>query len=1044
MIKGLVTFCVKRSGSVVIVGSIVFGLGVYLLETARLDVFPEFAPPQVVIQTEAPGFSSEKSELLVTKPIEKSLAGLPGLEKIRSQSSPGLSVITAIFDESQSIFLSRQLVAERLSLLSESLPANVANPTMTPLTSSASSLLGIGITSATKDLMEQLEIVEQQIIPLLMEIKGVADVHVFGGQDRERQIRIRADDLFNTKLHFGALEEKLEKELTFLANGFSENNNQRSEIFLNSQPITLKQLKSLVIDSIDQRPIKVSDVASVQDSHAPLISTARINQTPGIFLMVQSQPFIDSLNVTKKLEQKLAEIEPSLAISGITLHYDLFRPANFINEALSNIQKDVLIGALLVLIVLFLFLFNARCALISAIAIPLSLLSSIIILVSQGLTLNIMVLGGLVIALGEVVDDAIIDTENIFRRLRENKKKENPESPLKIIVNASMEVRHSIIYATLIVIIAFLPLLFLPGIAGRLFEPLGLAYIYALGASLLVALTITPALCAVLLSREKYLDTKDSPLVIFLQKKYLDLINRIQRHPSGISFSVIFCVSLGLAMIPLFKMEFIPELREGHYTMHMAGVPGTSHVEVNRVGKLITEKINSIENVKSVVQWVGRAENGADTFGMNYSEIQIEVGPLSGEDQEDTLEKIKAILTTLPGFEGASVPGFTFGIHTFLAERIEETASGYVADFVIEVVGVELEKINTDAKKITDILTSMPGARDVQMVTPTGIPQIKIDILWDRMAAFGIAPDEINRVITAIFRGIHVGELIIEENTIPVVLTFAGNLKNSINELKRLPLRSKYGQAFKLGDVTNIYFDTGKSKILRSGGKRIQAITANIEGRDIFNFEKEVKARINREITFFPGNYYTVLGSATESGQSTSALIRNAIIALFFVILILRIALNSNINLLIVLANLPFCLIGGVIAIVFTGGWLSIGSLVGFVTLFGITIRNSIMLTSHYQHLVKNENLPWNFATAALGASQRLPSILMTAIVTALGLLPLILGSGEPGREIEGPMASIIVGGLFSSTILNLLILPTLLAKYGEFDPTKEKVLPIQ
>ena len=1037
MIKDLVTFCVKRSGSVVIVGLIVFGLGIYLLETARLDVFPEFAPPQVVIQTEAPGFSSEKSELLVTKPIEKSLAGLPGIEKIRSQSSPGLSVITAIFDESQNIFLSRQLVAERLSLLSESLPTNVANPTITPLTSSASSLLGIGITSPTKDLMEQLEIVEQQIIPLLMETKGVADVHVFGGQDRERQIRIRADDLFNTKLHFGALEEKLEKELTLLANGFSENNNQRSEIFLNSQPITLKQLKSLVIDSIDQRPIKVSDIASVEDSHAPLISTARINQTPGIFLMVQSQPFIDSLNVTRELEQKLAEIEPSLDISGITLHYDLFRPANFINEALSNIQKDVLIGAFLVLIVLLLFLFNARCALISAIAIPLSLLSSIIILVSQGLTLNIMVLGGLVIALGEVVDDAIIDTENIFRRLRENKKKENPESPFNVIVNASMEVRHSIIYATLIVIIAFSPLLFLPGIAGRLFEPLGLAYIYALGASLLVALTITPALCAVLLSRKKYLDTKDSPLVSFLQKKYLDLINRIQRHPSGISFSVIFCVSLGLAMIPLFKMEFIPELREGHYTMHMAGVPGTSHVEVNRVGKLITEKINSIENVKSVVQWVGRAENGADTFGMNYSEIQIEVGPLSGEDQENTLEKIKATLTTLPGFEGASVPGFTFGIHTFLAERIEETASGYVADFVIEVVGLELEKINTDAKKITDILTSIPGARDVQMVTPTGIPQIKIDILWDRMAAFGIAPDEINRVITAIFRGIHLGELVIEENKIPVVLTFSGNMKNSLNELKQLPLRSKHGQAFKLGDVTNIYFDTGKSKILRSGGKRIQAITANIEGRDIFNFEKEVKARIDNEITFFPGNYYTVLGSATESGQSISTLIRNAIIALFFVILILRVALNSNVNLLIVLANLPFCLIGGIVAIVFTGGWLSIGSLVGFVTLFGITIRNSIMLTSHYQYLVKNENLPWNFSTAALGASQRLPSILMTAIVTALGLLPLILGSGEPGREIEGPMASIIVGGLFSSTILNLLILPTLLAKYGEFNPIK-------
>ncbi len=793
MIKDLVTFCVKRSGSVVIVGLIVFGLGIYLLETARLDVFPEFAPPQVVIQTEAPGFSSEKSELLVTKPIEKSLAGLPGIEKIRSQSSPGLSVITAIFDESQSIFLSRQLVAERLSLLSESLPANVANPTITPLTSSASSLLGIGITSVTKDLMEQLETVEQQIIPLLMETNGVADVHVFGGRDRERQIRIRAGDLFNSNIHLEDLEKKLTMELGLRASGFSENNNQRSEIFFNSQPVTLEQLKSLVIGSIDQRPVKVSDIASVEDGHAPLISTARINQTPGIFLMIQSQPFIDSLDVTKNLEQKLAEIEPSLAIAGITLHYGLFRPANFINEALSNIQKDVLIGAFLVLIVLFLFLFNARCALISAVAIPLSLLSSIIILVSQGLTLNIMVLGGLVIALGEVVDDAIIDTENIFRRLRENKKKETPEPSFKVIINASMEVRHSIIYATLIVIIAFSPLLFLPGIAGRLFEPLGLAYIYALGASLLVALTITPALCAVLFSREKYLDTKDSPLVLKLKHKYLIIIHKIQRYPSAISLFVIFFVSLGAAIIPLFKMEFIPELREGHYTMHMAGIPGTSHIEMNRVGKLITEKINSIENVKSVVQWVGRAENGADTFGMNYSEIQIEVGPLSGKDQKDTLDKIKATLTTLPGFEGVSIPGFTFGIHTFLAERIEETASGYAAEFVLEVKGLDLENINSDAKKIAEIISSISGAKAVQMVTPTGIPQIKIDILWDRMAAFGIAPDEINRVITAIFRGIHVGELVIEENMIPVILTFAGNVKNSINELKQLPIRSKNG-----------------------------------------------------------------------------------------------------------------------------------------------------------------------------------------------------------------------------------------------------------
>ncbi|OUV99797.1 MAG: hypothetical protein CBD16_07515 [Betaproteobacteria bacterium TMED156] len=1034
MLKRVVTFCVKNASTIFVIGLTIFFYGIYSIQTAKLDIFPEFAPPQIVIQTEAPGFSSELTELLVSKPIEKSLVGLLGIKSIRSQSTPGLSVVTIIFDDKNSIFLNRQLVNERLSLISNDLPKNVYTPEITPITSSASSILGFGITSETRSLMDLREVAELSIRPSIMGTVGVADIHIFGGDVRNRQIEIIPKLLHNSKISIEDVIDSVKKNSVITAIGFLENNNQRIEASVKTKNQSISDLEAIAVKSFDSRPILLGDISTISDQPAPAISVASINGVQGVFIMAQGQLGADTYKTTLALETKLNELVPMFEREGVTLHRNLFRPANFIEEAVTNVQRDILIGASLVIAVLFGFLYNAKTALISAIAIPLSLLTSIIILVFQGVALNIMVLGGLVIALGEVVDDAIIDAENVFRRLRENKTLSNPLSSASVIIKASLEVRHSIIIATLIVVLVFTPLLFLPDVTGRLFKPLGLAYIYALGSSLLIAITITPALCYLLLKNTSSLKIKDSPTITWLKNNYKHILIKIEKAPKELIGIVIFLIISSLAAINLFRFEFIPELREGHYIVHMTAIPGTSSKEMLRVGNIVTKRIREIDGVKSTTQWVGRAENGADTFGTHYSEIQVEVGPLTASKQEIIVNEIKASLSKIPD-QGNSIPfpGFVFGINTFLAERIEETVSGYVSDFVIEVVGLNLTTIDKDAKNIAHLLSSTKGFSNVQIVSPLSAPQLKISLKDQKISERGLNSEEINRIFGLIFHGIEVAEIIDGERKIPIRISINDNFQNKIDLIKNLRFISKDGISFKISEVAKLELETGRSKILRNSGKRVQAITADIENIDFSNLEQKIRKLIDNNIKLSQNNYLTLSGTSIETSSNFKRLLVASLISFIGVILLLKFAMRTNRNLIIVLLNLPFCLIGGVLAVFINGGWLSIGAMVGFITLFGITIRNSIMLVSHYHYLVETEKMVWNFSTALKGASDRLPSILMTAIVTGLGLLPLVLGSGEPGREIEGPMASIIVSGLITSTILNLLIFPSLFLRYGDF-----------
>ncbi len=1033
MLGKLIRFSIRYPAVVLVMALIVLGYGIYSTRIAKLDVFPEFAPPQVVIQTEAPGFSAELVESLVTRHIESAMFGTVGVSNMRSQSIPGLSIVTVVFGDDSDVYRNRQLVSEKLTTLANHLPLGVAVPNITPLTSSASSVLGIGLTSDKRDLMDVYDLAQYTVKPHLLGASGVADVNIFGGKVRQWQVQFDTDALIRHGVTIDEVIEATRRASGLRPGGFVDGRNQRVIVSADGQIDSVEQLGQAKLVMRGTQALRLRDVAHITQATAPSISAANVNGKPGVFLMVQGQLGANTFETTLRIEERLAQLEPMLKLEGVTVHKDLFRPAGFIETSIGNIQRDILIGSALVVAVLFLFLFNARAALISAVAIPLSLLGSVIVLVHQGVSLNIMVLGGLVIALGEVVDDAIIDVENIFRRLRENREQGNPRNDWRVVLTASLEVRSSVVFATFIVVLVFMPMLFLSGVAGRMFQPLALTYIYALLASLVVALTVTPALCYLLLNRGIPLRSSDPPLVHWLKLRYERLLRHIEGSANVVIFSTLITVLLGMAAIPLFRIEFVPELREGHYIVHMTALPGTSETESLRLGEKVIKAIQSVDKVKSVTQWVGRAQNGADTFGMHYSEIEVEIGPLAASDQKAVLDAIRNKLTTVDGKPGvAPFPGVSFAINTFLAERIEETVSGYAAEFVIEIFGQDLDMLDRDANLIAQAIAAIPGAHDVTTQSQPGTPQLEFILDPVRIAQKGLQTTEVLDLIRTYYGGVEAGQVVQEGRVIPLVTIASEEQRSALHRIHQLRFPMADGGWFSLRDVADIRETNGRSKILRKDGKRVQTITCNISGRDMPSFVNEVKAVIAKT-GLSPGNYVDIGGDAVALRQARNELLTHAALAMAGVMLLLYLALGNFRNLMITLLNLPFALIGGILAVMFTSGWLSIGSLVGFVTLFGITLRNTIMLVSCYKQLVEVDGLPWGLETAIKGASERLPSILMTAIVTALGLLPLVIGSGEPGREIEGPMACIIVGGLLTSTVLNLLILPALLLRFGHF-----------
>lgn len=1027
MLATLVRFSIRFHGIVIALAVLVLLYGAYSFSHAGLDIFPEFSPKRVIVQTEASGLAAEQVEVLVTRTIETGISGLAGLESVRSESIQGLSVVTATFADDTDIYRNRQLISERLGTLGTQLPAGIT-PVAIPLSSSSATVLTLGLHSEQQDLQALRSLVTWTLVPRLLSVPGVADVNVFGGEVTQLQIQVEPLQLQRFGLALDDIIAAATQASLHLGAGFIENGNQRLTLQVSGMPVTPEEFAKIPIPHAGEgRSLTLGEVASLHYAPEPPIGAAQIMGKSGIVMMIIGQYGANTLTVSRQVEQALQELQPLFQHEGITFYEHLFRPADYIERSLANLSGHLLIGGLFVLIILYLFLFNVRTALIAAVAIPVSLSAAVLILLALDVHLNIMVLGGLAIALGEVVDDAIIDTENIFRRLREYHQSANPPERgaiAQVIYNASLEVRSSVVYASFIVALVFVPLLTLDGVAGRLFAPLGYAYILAILASLLVALTLTPALCHLLLGQTAR-HASEPPLIRRLKPLYQTLLNAVHRH-----FKLILTLSVGLCLwgfsqFTSLDSQFLPELREGHYMVHTSSIPGTSLQESLRIGSRLTEQFLQIPGVESVSQWAGRAQRGADTYGSHYSEYEVRLKPLSGAAQQQIMDKLRDIL--------AAFPGISYEANTFLTERIDETLSGYTAAVVVNLYGNDLDKLDAKAQAVAHIMGGLAGATDVQLRSPPATPLLQVRLNLDQLAFYGVLPATVAETLQAAYETRIVGKTVQGNQILNVAVTLPPHLRESPDAIGDLPLRAKEGGFIKLRQVADIHHTTSRYTVLHQNAQRRQTVTCNVQGRDLDAFMQELKTRVLQEIPISKDSYPEFTGAAVEQAKARQALIIHALLAGTGVLIFIYLAIGSLRLMLLTLCNLPFALIGGVAAVLLTHATLSVGSVVGFVTLFGITVRNSIMLLSHYRHLVEVEGRPWTQATALLGAQERLPSILMTALVTALAMFPIAFNSDNPGREIMGPMAAIIVGGLASSTVLNLLLLPGILLRYGRF-----------
>jgi CzcA family heavy metal efflux pump len=1026
MLNALVRFSLRFRGVILALAFALVGYGVFSILQAKYDVFPDFAPPQVTIQTEAPGLSPEQVELLVTQPIENAINGVPGIQALRSQSPQGLSIILAVFSDQSDVYQARQSISERLASLAGGLPQGVHAPVMTPLTSPTGVVSVFGLTSKQQSLMSVRTVADWTIRQRLLAVPGVALVNVFGGETKEFQIQFEPDQLIRHNLSIEEVLTAARQATAIRGGGFVENANQRIVLNTEGQAGTVDQIAGTVVAHQNGVNITLGDVAHVVEAPEPAFGAASIMGETGVVLVVSSQYHANILEVTRAVDEALRELQPAVEKQGITLHLNLFRPASFIETALANIRSSLLIGAVLVILVLFLFLFNFRVAAISCTAIPLSLLTAVVVLDHMGFSLNTLTLGGLAIALGEVVDDAVIDVENILRRLRENARSEHPRPATDVVLKASIEVRSAVVYATFAVALIFLPVLTLSGVAGKIFAPLGIAYIASILASLLVALTITPALSLIFLRNAPSHGAEPPVVVRWLQRRYHGLLLRVESHHRIVLALTALLTFAGLALVPLLHTEFLPEFREGHFVVHVSAIPGTSIDESLRIGREVTQALTRLPYVRSVAQRVGRSEQADDTWGVHYSEFEVDLKPLEGEAAQAAETEIRKAL--------ADIPGVTVSVKTFLAERIEETISGYTASVVVNLYGNDLDQLDHEAAQVAQVVSSIAGARDVQLQAPPGTPQEAVTLRNSDLRRWGLNPVGVLDGVHTAFGGEVVGEVYQGNQVFGVRTILDPKQRRSVDNIADLPLRNDAGIYLTLGQVANVYETSGRFTILHDGARRVQTITANVSGRDVGSFVADARRKIQQKIALPAGSYVEFGGTAEAEAQSRRTLILHSALAGLGILLLLSIVLMNVRNLLLVLVNLPFALVGGVLIVLITSSTLSLGGLIGFVTLFGITLRNSIMMISHYEHLVAEEGMTWGPETALRGAIERLTPILMTATVTGLGLLPLALGSGNSGREIEGPMAIVILGGLITSTALNLLVLPTLALRYGRFE----------
>jgi CzcA family heavy metal efflux pump len=1036
MIRWIVGSSLKLRYMVLALAVALMSIGIYQLRSVPVDVFPEFAPPYVEIQTEALGLSAAEVEQLVTVPMEELINGVPWLQTMRSDSIPGLSSIVLIFEPGTDIMRARALVQERLTQAHGLPTRNVSKPPvmLQPL-SSTSRVMMVGLSSDQMSLIDMSVLTRWTIRPRLMGVPGVANVAVWGMRQRQLHVqvdpeRLRANDLSLNQIVETAGNALWVSPLSWLTastpgvtGGFVDTPQQRlgvRHILPISAPEDLSQV------NVVGTKLRLGDVTNVVEDHQPLIGDAVLGGGPGLLLVIEKFPWANTLDVTRGVEQALGELGPGLA--GIKADSTIFRPATFIEMAINNLTWSLLIGLLLVVLVLIAFLFEWRIAVISMVTIPLSLLAAALVLHWRGETMNTMILAGLVIALGAIVDDAIIDIENIARRLRQHSAEGGEKSISEIILAASLEVRSSIVFATLIVVLAVVPVLFLDGLSGAFFQPLALSYVLALLASMVVALTVTPALALVLLSKAS-LDRREPPLVRWMQGGYNRLLTRIIRAPRAVFAIVVLVIVAGLAVTPFLGQSLLPSFKETDLMIDWVGAPGTSHPEMTRITQESAKELRAIPGVRNFGAHIGRAVMGDEIVGINSTESWLSIDPSADYDAT-----VAGVQQAVGGYAGIDRE-----VLTYLRERTRDALTGSGDAIVVRIYGPELPILRQKADEVRQALSGIEGIADLRIESQIEEPNIEIEVDLAKAEPYGLKPGDVRRAAATLVNGLEVGNLFEEQKVFEVVVVGAPNLRESVTSLRELQIETPNGSYVRLEDVANVRIVPLPNIIQREGQQRRIDVGISVQGRDLGSVARDVESRL--QSVAFPLEYHPeLLGEYAERQAAQGRLLGFGIAAVIGIFLLLQASFASWRLAILAFVTLPSALVGGLIAAYLGGGILSLGSLVGFFAVLGIAARNGIMLISHYQHLEHEEGQSFGADLVVRGARERLAPIVMTSLATALALAPLVVAGNIAGHEIERPMAIVILGGLVTSTLLNLFVAPVLYLRYGA-SPAPEPAL---
>jgi CzcA family heavy metal efflux pump len=1027
-IRAIVSTSLRLRYLVIVGAAAMMVFGIATLHDQRVDVFPEFAPPRIVIQTASLGLSTSDVEELVTVPLEQALRGVPNVTTLRSKSVPQLSSIEMLFDPSTDLLKDRELVQERLATVAPSLPTWAAPPVMLAPVSATGRAMEIGMTSTKQSLIEMSMDAYWNIRARLLRVPGVANVAIWN--ERLQMMTVQVDPkrmaakgaTLETVMEAtaGAVDSGLLKFSTGAVigtGGTIETPNQRLSVRNVLPVVTPSDMAKIPVDGAHRAGVRIGDVASVKYANQPLFGDAVINGKPGLLLVVEKLPWADTQALTAGVEAAIHELQPGLPDVAFDTH--VFRQSDFIQLSIDNLTQALVLGFLLVVAIVALFLFEWRAALISLVTIPLSLLATLLVLHWRGATINTMTLAGLVIALGAVVDDAIIDVENIVRRLREERASSGNRSAARVILEASLEVRGPIIYATLIIVAASVPVLLLDGLTGAFFRPLALSYTLAIVASLLVALTLTPALTLLLL-RGRALRRGSSPVVRWLHRRYTSLLSGIIVRPRAVYATFGVVTIAGLLVVPQLGQSLFPAFKERDLLVHWVSLPGTSDAEMVRSTEAVSADIKAVPGVRSIGAHIGQALLGEEVAGVNLGEIWVSLDP--SVDYEKTVDAVKDAANRYPGLFRE--------VQTYLDERIEEVLTGGKEALIVRVYGEDVKTLRKQAQQVLATMKTVEGVSNAHPDVSTDVPQLQVKVDLAKAERVGLKPGDVRRAAATLVAGEEVGDLFRAGRAYDVVVWSTPSTRTDLGAVRALPIDTPSGHPVRLGDVAAVELAPNPNAIEREGDSRYLDVSAEFSGADIGTTVGQLQQRLDA-MTFERGYHAQILGQFAERQAAQTRLLLVAIGAGIAVLLLLQAAFGTWRHALIVFVTLPMALVGGILAARLTGGVISLGSLVGFFTVFGIAARNGILLVNHAQHLEQEEGETWGAFLVLRAARERLAPILMTSLATGLALVPLVVLGDRPGHEIEHPLAVVILGGLATSTLLSLFVLPSLLLRFG-------------